>query len=197
MKTKHGKARRTTAPTRAPAKRPVPRAPQPGEAPLVVRVERPAARRGLGRRVPAGVGGRVDRAARAGRRVSSVRGLDDLVVRLGLAFVFTYASLAAFAEPDKFEQYIPSALAHPWVAHWCLPVFSTLELVLAAALATGRRLVLASTLAAVTVAGITLSNPSHFDVLFRNVAIVCAALSLAIRSRERAQSPATVIVLPD
>lgn len=134
---------------------------------------------------------------RVGRRVGSVPDLDRLLLRLGLAFVFAYASLATFADPEKFERYIPAAMNHPWMTHWCLPAFSTFELVLAAALATGRRLVLSSTVAAVILAGITLTNPSHLDVLFRNVAIASAALALAVRSRQPAESPETVIVLPD
>ena len=162
-------------------------------APVATPVEAPA---GAPReRRPAGAGGAV-RAAVA-RRVAGVEGVDALLLRLGLAFVFVYAATASFADPDRFERYLPAMLAHPWVEHWCLPAFSTYELVLAVALATGHRLVLASSLAALTVAAITVVNPAEFDVLFRNVAITCAALSLAVRSSTPAPEPPTVIVLPD
>lgn len=164
-------------------------------APVATPVEAPAgAPRG---RPPAGAGGAGAVRAAVARRVAGVEGVDALLLRLGLAFVFVYAATASFADPDKFERYLPAMLAHPWVEHWCLPAFSTYELGLAVALATGRRLVLASTLAALTVTAITVVNPAEFDVLFRNVAIICTALSLAVRSCTPAPEPSTVIIIPD
>lgn len=39
-------------------------------------------------------------------------------------------------------------------------------------------------LSPMTVAAIVVMNPVSFEVLFRNVAIACAALSLAVHARE-------------
>lgn len=134
--------------------------------------------------------------AALGRRVDAAAELEVVLLRVGLGFVFAYASLAALADPGRFERYIPSVIAHPSVRHWCLPAFAAFELVLALSLVTGRRVLLASMLAAATLTGITVANLGQFDVLFRNVAIACAALSLAVLSR-RPRPAATVIVLPD
>ncbi|MEJ7844885.1 MAG: hypothetical protein WKF93_04515 [Acidimicrobiales bacterium] len=48
----------------------------------------------------------------------------------------------------------------------------------------GRHLFAVSMLSAMTVAAIVVVNPDSFDVLFRNVAIARAALSLAVHARE-------------
>ncbi len=56
-------------------------------------------------------------------------------------------------------------------------------MVLAAMLLAGRRLFVVSLLSALTMAGIVVLNLDSFGVLFRNVAIACAALSLAVQAR--------------
>ncbi len=47
----------------------------------------------------------------------------------------------------------------------------------------------ASWLAGITMVAIIVANPDAFDVLFRNVAIVCGSFALAVQSRaERAEA---------
>lgn len=110
--------------------------------------------------------------------------LQSLLLRIGLAFVFAYAAVSAFFEPLRFAGYMPSFLPHRFVEQVCLPFFSAYELILAVLLLAGVRLFVVSMLSAVTVVGIIVINLDLFPLLFRNVAILCAALALAVQARE-------------
>lgn len=110
--------------------------------------------------------------------------LQSLLLRIGLAFVFAYAAVSAFFEPLRFAGYMPGFLPLRFVEQVCLPCFSAYELVLAFLLLAGIRLFVVSMLSAVTVLGIILINLDLFPVLFRNVAVLCAALALAVQARE-------------
>lgn len=108
--------------------------------------------------------------------------LQSLLLRVGLAFVFLYASLSAFVDPLRFSGYMPAFLPPAFVERVCLPCFSAYEAVLAACFLAGRRLLLVSSLSALTLLGILVLNPDKFSVLFRNVAVIGAALAVAIQA---------------
>ncbi len=105
-------------------------------------------------------------------------GLPVWWLRLGLAFVFGYAAVAALSSPEAFLAYFPSFLPE-WAIHFALPSFAVYELALAAAFLSGRHVHSASLLGVATLIGIVTFNLDAFDVLFRNIAIACAALALA------------------
>jgi len=100
-----------------------------------------------------------------------------------LAFVFLYAAVSALFDSSKFTQYMPPSLP-AWLHRYCVPTFSAYEMLLVIGLLSGRHLFAVSMLSAMTVAAIVVVNPDSFEVLFRNVAIACAALSLAVHARE-------------
>ena len=60
---------------------------------------------------------------------------------------------------------------------------------LSALLLTNRFTYVASMLAAATLLGIVVANPDAFEVLFRNVAIACAAVALALQDRQQRVRP--------
>jgi len=110
-----------------------------------------------------------------------IEALRLLLLQSGLAFVLVYASLSTLFDPLKFVGYVPSWMAMPGIGMGpMLRCFACFELVLAIAMMTRRFARPAALAAALTLAGVTVTNPSQFDVLFRNVAIVCAALALAV-----------------
>lgn len=100
--------------------------------------------------------------------------------RAGLRFL--YASVAMLLDPVQFATYMPSFLPMSWVETICLPCFGIFEAVLAVCLLAGRRLFAVSLLSALTMGAIVVANPDSFDLLFRNVAIACAALALAAQT---------------
>ena len=104
------------------------------------------------------------------------------LLRAGLAFVFLYAAAASFRNPTTFARYFPSFLPSRLTID-LLPVFSAFELLLALSLMTPRFTYVASLLATIVLVGIVAANLDAFEVLFRNVAIACAALALALQHR--------------
>lgn len=110
-------------------------------------------------------------------------GAQAWLLRGGIAFAFAYAAVAMLVDHGIFLRYAPAALRSPGPARLALPAFAAYELLLAAALAVGRRVFLASVLAMVTIAAIVVLNLDAFGILFRNVTIACACASLALQSR--------------
>lgn len=107
------------------------------------------------------------------------------LLRGGLAFVFTYAAVAMAFDPEAFVAYVPEGLrASPW-ADRLLFVISGFEALLAVGLLWRRFTSVAALMSAAMMVGIIAFNLGSFDVLFRNVAIGCAALSLALQTRSR------------
>ena len=104
-------------------------------------------------------------------------------LRVGLAFVFAYAATTSLVDREAAAVYFPPQLPTDVVVQVLVPAFAVYEIVLATMLLTGRLAHLAAVLAAITLAGIVVVNADAFDVLFRNVAIACAALALAAQGR--------------
>ena len=123
--------------------------------------------------------------------------LQSLVLRVGLAFVFLYASASAFVDPLRFAGYMPHGMPPVLVERVCLPLFSAYEAILAACFLAGRRLFATAILATLTLVGIIVLNPDKFSVLFRNVGIIGAALAVALQAwqaqptKERSAAPST------
>lgn len=106
-------------------------------------------------------------------------GLAAWLLRLGLAFAFLYASIAAFVNPNEWVGYLPAFLTDRMPADVLLKVFSVLELFLAAWLLSGIYLRYAALVAAAALAGVVVANPSLLVVTFRDVSLMAAALALA------------------
>lgn len=104
--------------------------------------------------------------------------LAQLLLRLGLAFVFLYAVISATLSPLNWIGYFPT-WARIFPEDLLLKMFSAGELVLAGWLLSGWKLSYAALGAALLLAAITLSNLTLLDVTFRDVGLVAAALALA------------------
>lgn len=97
-------------------------------------------------------------------------------LRIGLAFVFLYAGIAAFVEPEVWMGYLPMLIQHGAI----LEAFSIIEILLALSLLSGKFLRYASSLAALMLAGIIITNLSVMDIVFRDIGIFFSAVALAI-----------------
>lgn len=106
------------------------------------------------------------------------------ILRAGLIFVFLYAAIFMTLTPEKYIGYFPSFMQHILPGFTILHYFAFFEVFLCAWLIFGRRLSYAGLLAVGLLAGINIFNLDKFSVLFRNVAIICAALALVLLHKD-------------
>jgi uncharacterized membrane protein YphA (DoxX/SURF4 family) len=106
--------------------------------------------------------------------------LARLLLRIGLAVVFSYAALEAFTNPAAFLKYIPDFIVGFINTDIFLPIFGAAEVFLTIWLLTGYRIRYAAIMAFFLMAAIVGFNPEYFNILFRNIAIGFAALALAL-----------------
>ncbi len=109
--------------------------------------------------------------------------LTPLLLRIGLAIVFLYASISSFKNPQDWVGYLPSIAREQFQATALLHIFSVYELVLAVWLLSGKYIKYAALLCAATLTGIIVSNFSLFAITFRDIALAFAALALFFSER--------------
>ena len=99
-------------------------------------------------------------------------------LRVGLAFVFAYASYEICVNPANFLKYTPKFILSIVPENMFLYTFGVAELVLAAWLLTGWKPEYPSIISVMLMVGIIVFNPEYFQILFRNVAIGFGGLAL-------------------
>jgi uncharacterized membrane protein YphA (DoxX/SURF4 family) len=116
--------------------------------------------------------------------------LPELFLRFALALAFLYPPLAALSDPFSWIGYFPSFLVDlvsPYEVV-LLHAFGVVEVVLAVWVLRGSNVRVPALLMALLLLLIILINPGQFPVLFRDLALALAALSLAfshpVRSSE-------------
>ncbi|MES2225670.1 MAG: DoxX family membrane protein [Patescibacteria group bacterium] len=103
-----------------------------------------------------------------------------LLLRLGVAFAFIYPPIAAISDPVSWASYFPRFVsALPIDTTILLHAFGVLEVVLALWILSGKRLRVPAIVMTILLLGIVLFNLSDLSVLFRDVALAFATLSLA------------------
>ncbi len=110
--------------------------------------------------------------------------LVSFLLRIGLGIVFLYAATASFITPHDWVGFFPQWLRHIISGETLLPIFSTYEIILALWLISGEKTFFAALLAAATLCAIIIPNIFVLDVIFRDVAILFAALALAALTKE-------------
>ena len=113
---------------------------------------------------------------------------SSFLLRLGLAFTFTYAAVGSFLEPNSWIGFFPIWLRNMVPENILLSGFSVYELVLSAWLLSGYKILVASALSALTILGVIIFNLGAMDIIFRDVAVLFAALSLLFLSLDSKQS---------
>lgn len=110
--------------------------------------------------------------------------LTPLLLRIGLAIVFLYAALGSLINPEDWVGYLPGVLTDHFSSDLLLKGFSLYELGLAAWLLSGIYLRYAGLLCAATLAGIVVANLGLFEIVFRDIALIFAALALAVSNEK-------------
>ena len=109
-------------------------------------------------------------------------------LRIGIAVVFLYAAISSISQPANWIGFIPlwlRNLASPFASPETLLFgFAIFQIVLAVWLLLGRKTAAAAILSAIMLFGITVANLGLFDIVFRDIAVLFAALALAFLSKE-------------
>lgn len=106
--------------------------------------------------------------------------LGHFLLRAGIACAFLYPPFAALRDPIAWSGYFPDFVARfPVDATLLLHAFGALEVAIAFWFLWGKKLRLPAALAALLLVTIVVANPGDFAVLFRDIALALAALSLA------------------
>jgi len=103
---------------------------------------------------------------------------SSLILRLGLAFVFLYAAVAALMHPLEWTGFLPGFLTKIFDPVLLLRLIAAFEIILGLGLLSGKCTKYVAALAAMTLAGIILTNLNQLIVTFRDVGLLCAALAL-------------------
>lgn len=114
---------------------------------------------------------------------SNIR-LTSLFIRFGLIFVFGWAAVIMSLNPASYLHYMPMWVESFMPRTLALHIFSIYEIVLCLWLLSGKKMMYAGILSAVTIAGLTGVNYKEFGVLFRNVSIFFSAVALSVLSNE-------------
>ena len=110
--------------------------------------------------------------------------LAILFLRVGIATVFLYASVAAMLDPNSWIGFFPEFLRNIFPEKLLLYTHSIAELILALWIFSGWKMFYAGLLSAGALLTIIIANITLFDIVFRDIAIFFAALVLAVLSRK-------------
>ncbi len=106
--------------------------------------------------------------------------LASFFLRIGLAIAFLYAALSSFLDPSAWIGFFPLWMQQNLPVTVLLFAFSLYEIILSLWLLSSWRVKEAAITAAVTLFLITAVNIQGLDIIFRDVAIMFAAVGLAI-----------------
>ncbi|MBI4193100.1 MAG: hypothetical protein HY536_00555 [Candidatus Colwellbacteria bacterium] len=104
----------------------------------------------------------------------------SLLLRAGIAILFSYAAVSSFFQPDLWIGYLPLALRDLIPTPPLMILFSVFELGLALWVLSGLRLFYAALTVAFVLVTIIVTNLSELPIIFRDVAVLCAALALMV-----------------
>ncbi len=111
--------------------------------------------------------------------------LAKFILRAGVAFAFLYPPIDALTNPYDWVGYFPS-FVHGYVPDLVLlHIFGAVEIIIALWLLWGRNIFWPAALATLMLLGIIVFNPGNFVVLFRDLSIAAASLSLALMNLPR------------
>ncbi|MEK6828952.1 MAG: hypothetical protein AABY15_02415 [Nanoarchaeota archaeon] len=106
-------------------------------------------------------------------------------LRLGLAFIFIYAAVSAFFNPESWIGFVPKFIGNTITRGYFLFVHDLINLGLGLWLLSGKKVFYAAVISCLMLAGIILSNLSSFLITFRDIGLLLAAVALAVMSYKK------------
>ena len=109
--------------------------------------------------------------------------LFSFLSRTGIALAFLYAGVASLVTPDNWVGFIPEFVRSRHTdagLATILMLWSSLEIILALWILSGKKLFIAAIVSAVALLLIIVSNLNQIDIVFRDIPILFSALALAV-----------------
>jgi len=106
----------------------------------------------------------------------------SLFLRIGLAFVFIYAAVSAFLDPQSWIGFVPSFVQNTITRAYFLFAHDIISLCLGLWLLSGKKQFWAAVVSCLALAGIIITNIPSFIITFRDVGLLMAAAALAVIS---------------
>ena len=110
--------------------------------------------------------------------------LSNLLLRIGLAFVFLYAGMGAFINPNSWVGFIPN-IGNFITKAILLQIHSIINVLLALWLLSNKKIFYASIISSIFLFAIIIFNLNSFEIVFRDVAILLMAIALSVLSWEK------------
>ncbi len=114
-----------------------------------------------------------------GWEIDFAKNIPLISLRIGLAFIFLYAAIFVSGDFHAGAKYVPSFVTNIIPLQLFLIIFGIFEVVLALWILSGKLRLYSGLLTALLLIVVTAMNLSFFSVLFRNIAIIGAAIAFA------------------
>ncbi len=108
----------------------------------------------------------------------------NFFLRIGLAFVFIFAAISAFANPQAWIGYVPTFLGSSVTRGYFLVLHDVINMALGVWLLSGKKTYYAAIVSCLALAGIIITNLGSFLITFRDVGLFFAAVALAVMSKK-------------
>lgn len=108
----------------------------------------------------------------------------SLFLRLGLAFIFIYAAVSAFVNPESWIGFVPGFIENTITRGYFLFVHDLINFGLGIWLLSGKKVFYSAIASCLMLSGIILSNISSFLITFRDVGLLMAAIALAVMDHQ-------------
>lgn len=108
-------------------------------------------------------------------------------MRLAVAFSFVYPAVAAYFDPYAWIGYFPGFLLALAGGHdlILLHAWGVFEILLALWVLFGTRVYVPALIMAAALVAVVVANPGQFPILFRDLSIALAAVSLALVNKKK------------
>jgi hypothetical protein len=105
--------------------------------------------------------------------------LASLILRIGIAFSFTYAAVSSFINPTAWIGFLPRLIQLPII----LTTFSIIQLILSLFLILDKKTYYVSIISSLLFTGMIIFNLGALDIIFRDITILLASIALSVLSR--------------
>lgn len=109
----------------------------------------------------------------------------SLFLRIGLAFVFIYAAISAFVNPEAWIGFIPAFIGNSVTRGYFLFVSYAINLILGLWILSGKKIYYSAVVTSIVLAGIIMTNLGAMIIIFRDIGLFFAAVALAVLSKNK------------